>query len=147
MYQTLQVSNQLPFIGGPSTRGSTMEAGVKLFAKAVKALNGYSLSYKVTHEIEKKKAEVLQAIQGFEATLGQSYNEVGALLVVGLQEWSTADAAGDKLKSFMDVFIAGAGLSAADVYEHYVATPKLTQGAPKGWTRQETYTWATRSHA
>lgn len=124
-----------------------MEAAIKLFAKAVKALNGYSLSYKVTHEVEKKKPEILQALQSFEERLGQSRSDIGALVVVGLQEWEAADAAGNKLKSFMDVFVAGAGLRAADVYKEYVNSPRLVQGAPKGWTRQEAYTWATRANA
>ena len=142
-YQTLQVANQSPFVGGPTSQGSRVQGGVKLLYTATKALSGFSFSWRINHEIEKKKSEMLQVIQTYEASIGQSRADVGVLVIVGYQE--STNSMGDKIQYFIDVVIGAAGVNAADVYRSFIARPRFVQGAPKGWTRKETYTWATRS--
>ena len=124
-----------------------MEGGIDLAAKAVQAFADFSFTWSIDHAITKKHPDMLKTLEGYEASLGQTKREIGVLMVVGCKEWTIQNGAGNKLKTVMDVMIGGVGGSAADVYESFIATPRIVQGAPKGWTRSELYTWATRNKA
>ena len=77
--------------------------------------------------------------------LQSNRNDIGVLLVIGYQEWSIENYAGDKLKSLLEVAVGGVGLHAKDVVEKYLAMPKVVHGVPRNWTRKESFSWATRS--
>lgn len=144
-YQTLQVPRGFSAPGGPSARGNAVGAGVKLLHKAMKALNGWAVSWRVNKELEEKRPQIEAAIGRVEERLQQSRPDAGVLVVVGLQEWAIPDPTGTRAQSFLSLHLAGSGIQPDKVLRDYVSRPQLVQGAAKGWRRKEVFIWATRA--
>ena len=144
-YQTIQLDNRLPVSGGPSAEGLALGAGVKLLHKTMKALNGWSVSWRVNREVEKLAPRIEAAIDGVEQRHRQSRSDAGVLVVVGTQEWATPDPTGTRAQMFLELHLGGAGTNAATVLREYRSRPKLLQGPAQGWRRKDSYVWVTRT--
>ena len=132
-YQTIQVETRAVPSGPDRTKADGVAAGVKLLHKASVALNSFAISYRVNKELEALKPAIEKVMP----------SQGGVLVVVGIQEWATADFTGNKARSFMGLFIAGSGSSPESVFKRYRSTPSMVQGAPAGWVRMEEYVWVT----
>lgn len=134
-YQTIQVENRAPVQHGPSAGGQAVAAGVKLLQKASKALNEWSVSWRVNREIEARQAEIRRLMPP----------DGGVLICVGTQEWDTPDVTGTRAQSFLSLHIIGGGREPLSLLRRYLMQPQLVQGAPTGWRRRDTYVWITPS--
>ena len=133
VYQTLQVETRMPLEGGPSAGGQALGAGVKLLHHASKALNGWAVSWRVTREIESRRAEITR-----EMPPGG-----GVLVCVGTQEWDIPDPTGTRAQTFLSLHVIGGGTNPTGLLQSYLMQPHLVQGPAKGWRRRDAFVWVT----
>jgi hypothetical protein len=134
-YQTLQMEDRTPFVGGPSAEGEAIGAGIKLLQKASVALNSWAVSWRVNREIEARAAQIKRQMPA----------RGGVLLCIGIQEWEAPDPAGVRAQSFLSLHIVGSGPDPVSLLNRYQMQPQLVQGAPKGWRRKDCFIWVTPS--
>ena len=64
----------------------------------------------------------------------------GALIVIVLQEWEQADFNGMRARNLLAVYVHG-GRTQESARANWENTPRLLQGAPKGWRAVTQYGW------
>lgn len=119
---------------GPSARGTGVGAAAELLQKAIVKLGGMALDHRIKKELEKIEPKVERVMPA----------AGGVLVRVTTKEWKYPDPTGAKAKGFLGVGIAETGRTPQDAIRKWYLTPRLMQGAPKGWVAKDKFLWVTR---